>query len=646
MRGGRRSHRSGSSGRHGAGTDRAHRGAEAERHAGRSSRPRPKPELPWTSLEDVWGETSNEGSPSPTDVERSAVPVAAPADIWGSGDIVVDRSAWGPRRPEDLPPRPEGAHAAGSSAGPGRPGGGGSRGDLSRLARGGSINFGGALANGLFGFLLVLVITRGLIPAAAGVFFEAIAMFQILGNITQLGADDGLVRTVSRLQALGRTGDLRRTIALALWPVLIVSSIAAVLTLGFAPQLSRLFVHGRGSVHRDALVPYLRLMAPFLPLAAASGVILAGTRGFGTMVPTVAVENFGKPSLRPVAALVVLAAGLGVAALALTWSILVAVGAAVGLLWLLKLLRRAERRGGQESQPAASRSELASQFWRFAAPRGLAAVFGVTVFWLDTLLLGALRTTREAGIYTAATRYVFLGFFALSATQQVVAPLISGLIARGDTDRAQRVYRTATQWLVALSWPVFLVLAVFAPFLLRVFRAEYAAGGTALMILSLAMLVSSAAGPCMVTLLMAGKSTWALFNSGVGLTLNVLLNLALIPRLGMTGAALAWSASIIAVNGLAIFQVARFLKLTPFDSGFAAVAAAATGLFGGLGLLARWGLGMSIGGFVLFGAVSAGTYAMVLRRWRHRLHLDVLREAVRLRGERLEARAGRAEARV
>src|SRR5207244_2507673 len=83
----------------------------------------------------------------------------------------------------------------------------------------------------------------------------------------------------------GRDGDLRRTIALALWPVLVVSSIAAVLTLGFAPQLSRLFVHGRGSVHRDALVPYLRLMAPFLPLAAASGVILAGTRGFGTMVP-------------------------------------------------------------------------------------------------------------------------------------------------------------------------------------------------------------------------------------------------------------------------------------------------------------------------------------------------------------------------
>src|SRR6266516_2729707 len=188
MRGGRRSHRSGNSGRHGAKTDRTHRGAEAERHVRRSSRARSKPEPPWTSLEDVWGETSNAGSPSPADVERSAVPVAAPADIWGSGDIVVDRSAWGPRRPEDLPPRPEGAPPTESSAGPGRPGGGGSRSDLSRLARGGSINLGGAVANGLFGFLLVLVVTRGLIPAAAGVFFEAIALFQILGNITQLGA--------------------------------------------------------------------------------------------------------------------------------------------------------------------------------------------------------------------------------------------------------------------------------------------------------------------------------------------------------------------------------------------------------------------------------------------------------------------------
>ena len=109
----------------------------------------------------------------------------------------------------------------------------------------------------------------------------------------------------------------------------------------FAPEVSRLFIHGR-RVDPEALVPYIRIMAPFLPLWAASNPILAGTRGFGTMIPTVAVDNFGKPGARPILAFAVISAGLGAWALALSWSVLIPLGTVVAFLWLIALLKRAE----------------------------------------------------------------------------------------------------------------------------------------------------------------------------------------------------------------------------------------------------------------------------------------------------------------
>src|SRR5207302_1908108 len=72
-----------------------------------------------------------------------------------------------------------------------------SRSDLTKLARGGSLNLVGGLVRGVLSFLLVLVITHGLHSAGTGIFFEAVAVFTILTSVGDLGASAGLVREVS-----------------------------------------------------------------------------------------------------------------------------------------------------------------------------------------------------------------------------------------------------------------------------------------------------------------------------------------------------------------------------------------------------------------------------------------------------------------
>lgn len=510
------------------------------------------------------------------------------------------------------------------------------RADLSTLARGGVISLAGAVANGVFGFALIVVVTRGLRARGAGAFFEGLALFTIASNLCELGADDGLLRTIPRFRVLGRTRDLRRTLAIGLVPVVVVGVVLALVLMAFASPLADLF--SKGSHQAATLATYIRILAPFLPLSAASSACLSATRGFGTVVPFVVVDNFGKPGIRPVLEVAVIAAGLGATAVALAWAGPIVVGLAVAALALRRLLLRAERRDRSRADPGPPRPsrELAGEFWRFAAPRAVAGFFATTVFWLDTLLVGAMRSTAQAGVYTAATRYIVMGTVAIQAILLAIAPQISALITRGDYDRAQTLFETATAWLMAPAWPIYLTLALFAPLFLRVYGPEFVSGQHALLVLALAALVAMGVGPVSSILLMSGRSVWNLVNGVLALGLNVGLNLLLIPHLGIVGAAVAWAVSIVANNLAALIEVRLMIGLWPVGRGWPVVAVASTACFALIGLAVRAVLGPTLPGVAVFAVLSLGTYTAWLGRSRRLLRLPLLWEASlgRLRGRR------------
>jgi O-antigen/teichoic acid export membrane protein len=506
------------------------------------------------------------------------------------------------------------------------------RADLSTLARGGMLSLAGSIFGSIFAFLLVVVITRGLHSQGAGLLFEAIALFTILSNVGELGADTGLVRMVSRNQALDQTQKLRTMITLAIWPVVIVGALFGIAVYVFAPQLSHVFMHGP---HPEDGIIYIRLLAPFLPLAAATTVALAGTRGFGTMVPYVAVLNIGVPGLRPILVLVAIAGGLGSTAIALAYAVPVGVGFIVAVVVLMALLRREERRKAHKPKVAISARALASEFWRFSAPRGLAGTMMIALVWLNILLLGALRSTREAGVYAAASRYVGLGSFALAGLAMAIAPQISSLLAKKEQHRASSLYHAGTSWLMVPSWPAYVTVAVYAPLFMRVFGRDFASGQTALIILTLGSLSVIATGNNKIVLLMGGGSTLNLVSSGMALALNVGLNLLLIPRYGINGAAIAYASSLVLDNVVTTTAVWVKLRLHPFGSGYPIVLVAASVLYGGLGLAFRAYLGATVKSFALFALVATSLYVGVLWTFRRRLNLRVLGAALRYRGQRV-----------
>ena len=93
-------------------------------------------------------------------------------------------------------------------------------------------------------FGLVVLVSRWLQPHGAGVFFELIALYTILSNTFELGADTGLTRWISRARAVGGLSDVRRIVVIAVIPVTLIGTAAAVGLWLVAPQVSRLLLHG------------------------------------------------------------------------------------------------------------------------------------------------------------------------------------------------------------------------------------------------------------------------------------------------------------------------------------------------------------------------------------------------------------------
>jgi len=349
------------------------------------------------------------------------------------------------------------------------------------------------------------------------------------------------------------------------------------------------------------------------------------------MVPAVIVDKISKPALQLALVAAVVAAGLGTTALALAWTLPVALGSVAAFASLAGLIRRMDRSERRRAIPTAPWP--VDRFWRFAAPRGLAGVFQVVVLWLDTLLLGLMRSSREAGIYTASSRFLLVGAFVLTAMNQAVAPQIGALLAAREMGRVQTVYQSAAWWIIAATWPVYLTVVIFAPVVLKVFGSGFQQGAPILVILGTAAMVGAATGSVDWVLLMGGKSRWNLLNTAVALAANVGLNLLLIPRYGMVGAASAWAVSIVLSNVLPMIEVWLLMGLSPFGRGFPVVVGASTACFGGLGLLARLLFGLSPASLLIFLVTGSAAYVTLIIRFRAVLHVGFLVDAIRHRAQ-------------
>ncbi len=489
---------------------------------------------------------------------------------------------------------------------------------LGSVARGSGANLVGIAVLAGCTMLMTIAVSRSLSKEAAGVFFSTTAIFVLATVIGQLGSNTGLVYFLSRARGAGTTELAREFVRCARGPVLFVAISMAVALYIFAPELSQVI---NGDNQRQS-TDYLRVLAFFIPLAGLENIMLAATRGLGTMRANVIVEQFGRPVLQLILVLMALAIS-GTGALPWAWAVGYLPAAIAATIWWQRNSARWVRAAPEMTK--SDRRSLNREFWRFSGPRALASVGQSAMQRLDIVLVGALAGATAAALYTAATRFLVIGQMGTRAISMAVQPKLGAALGRADYTSAKFLYHIATAWLMILTWPMFFIFLVFSERLLTIFGPGYESGTDVLRVLAVAMLIGTGCGMVDMVLNMAGKTSWNMYNVFLSMGVQLGLDIILIPQFGILGAAIGWAVAIILSNIIPLTQLALALRLHPFGRA-SLLAAAVSGLcWLAVPAISRIFLGDSWGALLGISALSLACYAPLVWLVRGPLHLSVLR---------------------
>lgn len=418
-----------------------------------------------------------------------------------------------------------------------------------RVGRGAGAAFGIKVAGTALVLLNQLALTHILGVDSYGQYIYTITWISLLTVVGVIGMDTTVVRFVGQYGALGERRLLRGLLARgASWSVgasLLLGAIAA----GVATLLS-------GSME-DGLHAALLAGAALLPVQVAVQYWSAVARGYQRIVLAKLPQEVLRPLLfgtTMVALFFIFGARPGAAA-AVGWNLAATV---VVLIVLVGGLRPSLRELGRVAPRSASREWLS-----VAGPVLLIAGSQLLLSRTDTLMLGILRDTSEAGIYAIASRIAGLVSFMLVAVAAIAAPMISECHARQDRRRLKRLLSVASRIVLAYALPAAIGLVLAGRWLLGWFGEEFAAAYGVLVILVAGQLVHAFCGLVGALLVMTGHQSSAARILWTAVVINVVLNAVLIPRFGAPGAAVATTTAMVLRHVWMLVTVIRRLELDP-----------------------------------------------------------------------------------
>jgi O-antigen/teichoic acid export membrane protein len=205
--------------------------------------------------------------------------------------------------------------------------------------------------------------------------------------------------------------------------------------------------------------------------------------------------------------------------------------------------------------------------WRIyveSQPMFFTNVMQLIIVYTDVLMLGAMRSEAEVGVYSVDVRLALLTAFILTSINAVLAPKLSTLFHAEKTRELIDLARKSTALIFWATVPILLVLVVLGYWILQLFGEVFTDGYSALVLLAIGRFIAAAAGPVGYFLSMTGRAksmrNIVIFSG----SLNIVLNYLLIPKFGINGAAAASMVSIAANNVVATIQIRRQFGATFF----------------------------------------------------------------------------------
>ena len=429
------------------------------------------------------------------------------------------------------------------------------------IAKQGAITFVGKVLSRVAGFVFLLVVTRLIGPSTYGAFVLATAIISFANRIFGLSIDRSVDYFIPEYLSNGEYGKAKSVLVNAF----LIGTIGGILGIAVifiaSNQLSKLS-------NKPKLVSILPILSLIIPLAIYNSILLNSFSSIKKLKYRVYTEDVARSAGKILITAGLLMLGLEATGLALGHLLALLLSVLVGFYFLLKNYENVIH---GEIKPISTKEMLS-----YSLPLVFSGLIFSLVGQIDYLVIGYYTTTDAVGRYRVGYQlasYLLIGLLALTP---IIKPLISEEKNNAGAIRAR--YQLATRWITMITLPMGVTLALAPQLYLSVlFTAQYATAGSSIVILIAGYIFNSAIGPEGKIIQGLGHTRLTLFNSIVLLVINGSLDVLLVPRLGIIGAAIGTASALSIAGIVGVIEVYYLRRIHPFTTNLIKIFLSGTG---------------------------------------------------------------------
>lgn len=424
------------------------------------------------------------------------------------------------------------------------------------MARGAGIVLLGTIIARVLGYVFRVVLKRYLGLADFGLISAVIAIIEMVTIVALLGLPGAVSRYISYYRAR-KAPDKEGAVILIAFLLTIGASIFAGLAIYFsAPFLCNVLFK------KPEMLPMLKILWLAIIPYTFQFIIADIFRGYKQMRLMMLVQPLGRNIflLLGFIGAILISSGMTAA----VWGNLS--GYVLGTVFALILLRQNVR---IHAVSHSDKNKILHELVAFSWPLVFSTIFWNTTSRIDVFFLTIYASKEQVGVYNALLPLSQFVPVAMQSFITIFMPIIASIFARGTLAQIQGIYSASTKWIYSFTLIIFFPIFVFSgPILEIFFGADTLGGSLPLRVVAVGYLIHSVLGPANQVLHAAAKTKWILFNTFFAFMLNVILDLILIPRYNILGAAIAATVAFASVNVTAIVENYRLYRVHPFGKAF------------------------------------------------------------------------------
>jgi O-antigen/teichoic acid export membrane protein len=381
----------------------------------------------------------------------------------------------------------------------------------------------------VLGFISRIFLARVFTQYDYGVYSLSIVIFSILESISLLGLGSGTTRYIAYHREKNDPLKVKQIILSSIQISLFTSIIISISLFLLSDLLSQIF-------NDSALAYPLKIVAIAIPFTVMTDIFVAISRGFNIVKEKVYFQDILKNAIITLSLFMVVLLKLSFEYAFYTFTFSSFLTFIIYLIYLKDKSHIAIRNEGK----IISSNDLRKEILFFSLPILFIVIFQMILSWTDTIMLGVYTTLNDVGLYNAAVPLASFIGIPLSAMLLIYMPTASAQYARNLFKDLASNYAILTKWVFTTTLPLFLIFFIFPENVLNFFFGiNYVPAGQALRILSFGYIISNLLGPNGTTLIAIGETRFLMYVSVFAAIINILLNMVLIPPLGIVGASLA-----------------------------------------------------------------------------------------------------------